>query len=219
MFGAIKHGMAYYWCRDSACETKTIRGDRLETAIEQALSECQMSEAAWRALCATISARWRETREAATGERKARQALVLRLETRRARLMDAMLDGVVTSSEYAERRAGIDRELADARAADHDGADQMDGLQAAMEAALSFVRAPLAFYRQHPHLRGRIAAILFSSGLYWSKTGGLKWDKPMIFKQIASSLNADAHLGCQSVEILKTATQEIRALAALVETA
>jgi DNA invertase Pin-like site-specific DNA recombinase len=219
MFGAIKQGIAYYWCRDRACQTKTIRGDRLEGAIEQALGEYQMSDAAWRALCATISARWRETREAATGERQTRQALVLRLEARRARLMDAMLDGLLDGAEYAERRAGIDRELTDARAADHDGADQMDGLQAAMEAALAFVRAPLAFYRQHPHLRERIAAILFSSGLYWSKASGLKWDKPLIFRQIASSLNADGKMACQMVEILKTAAQEIRALAALVEAA
>lgn len=103
-------GHVYYRCKNTACQTKTMRQDRLETSILSKLSDLQLSAAQ----AATLKRQWIKRLE--KGESAAVQrGLELRItecHARVDRLTDLLIDGVLATADFDQRKRALSLELA-----------------------------------------------------------------------------------------------------------
>jgi site-specific DNA recombinase len=103
----LQKGHIYYRCHTRACATKTIREERIDTALGTAFAPLHLNEEE-----TAYVKQWLAWARAHKHERKADHLESCRLQlsqlhARLARLTDAFLDGAIDKVFHAERRAGL----------------------------------------------------------------------------------------------------------------
>lgn len=109
----LQKGHVYYRCQTTACETKTIREEEIETAILGGLSHLQLSDATAERLFAS----WNPEEEVARFEAE-QSALRLQMvdeEKRLERLTDLLVDGTLDNDTYLLRKRTSQMRLAGLR--------------------------------------------------------------------------------------------------------
>lgn len=103
----IQKGHVYYRCHTDGCETKTIREERIEQALESAFAPLRLNEDE-SAYVKEWFARARANAQAQVAEKlEAYRLQIAQTRDRLARLTDAYLDGTIDKSVHAERRARL----------------------------------------------------------------------------------------------------------------
>ncbi|SDL26284.1 recombinase family protein [Aliiruegeria lutimaris] len=106
----LQKGRVYYRCQTRSCPTRTIREDRLEAIITDALRRLEItSKEAER-----LELSW-EAEHGIEEQNSMRTALRLRIEKeeqRLARLTDLLLDGVIATSDYHKRKRDLEIAIA-----------------------------------------------------------------------------------------------------------
>ena len=110
MVPELQKGRVYYRCQTSVCKTKTIRQDRLEAAIAKKLAELELSDMQ----ASRLKTEW--LKRLAKGEDVAAlRGIELRISECRARvdrLTDLLIDGVLATSDFDQRKRSLSLELA-----------------------------------------------------------------------------------------------------------
>jgi DNA invertase Pin-like site-specific DNA recombinase len=103
----LQKGHIYYRCHTKACATKTIREERINSALDAAFAPLHLNEEE-----AAYIKQWFAWARSHKQERKADLLEACRLQLsqlhdRLSRLTDAFLDGAIDKALHAERRAGL----------------------------------------------------------------------------------------------------------------
>lgn len=103
-------GRVYYRCKTRACKTKTVRQDRLEAAITAKLSELQLSDTQ----AETLKQEWlkRLSKGDAAAAVHGIELRISECHARVDRLTDLMIDGVLASEDFDQRKRTLSLELA-----------------------------------------------------------------------------------------------------------
>jgi len=107
LIGELQKGHAYYRCHTEGCPTKTIREEAIEDSLRQTFGSLRLDDAEIERAGAWIQDAHME--QDAVREQEARNVKLLldQNQARRARLMDAFLDGTVEKELFEERKAGL----------------------------------------------------------------------------------------------------------------
>jgi site-specific DNA recombinase len=122
-------GHVYYRCQTKSCPTKTVREERIETAIEDCLSQTAFSDGDVEALTQLIPA-WVETLQKPT-ENDALPLQLAAVKDRLVRLTDALIDRLIDQDAFNERKAALlldearIKEKVDEAARAHEHADRI----------------------------------------------------------------------------------------------
>lgn len=98
-------GTVYYRCQRRDCITKTVREDQIAASIRLCLANAELTEQNAKDACLAIRG-WVTERKNQNDD----QSLVLResnLQSRKARLTDALVDGMIEREDYKERHKAL----------------------------------------------------------------------------------------------------------------
>lgn len=102
-------GHVYYRCKTTTCPTKTIREERIEEAIASRLTDMQLSGSQ----VTTLRCQWLKRLEKGE-DRAAVRSLELRVaecQARANRLTGLLIDGVLASTDFDQRKRALNLEL------------------------------------------------------------------------------------------------------------
>jgi site-specific DNA recombinase len=111
-----KKKYAYYSCPNGACSTATIRRDVVETAFLRFLEEQQPQPEYLKLFAAVVRDVWRKKNQEADEALNASRRRVSALKERKQKLVDAIIDGKLSSEDGRERLDGLKDEIAAAEA-------------------------------------------------------------------------------------------------------
>jgi hypothetical protein len=107
LIGSRHKGRVYYRCQTRSCPTTSVREDRLEATVLQALARCDFSPAEWahvRAETARLTGTW-DDEEAA--QKNALRLALSRIDGRLDRLTDAYLEGVLDRTALERKKSAL----------------------------------------------------------------------------------------------------------------
>jgi len=102
-------GHVYYRCQEPACQTKTVREDRLEAEIIDQLISLEFSQAQ----ATTLLKRWQKWFGSADRQKRL-QSLELQIancQNRRERMTDLLVDGLIDKTDFEDRKKSLAIEL------------------------------------------------------------------------------------------------------------
>lgn len=108
-----QRSMVYYRCQKKQCAMKSMREDRIETAVLDRLAKMELTKAGARELRTSFESG--NAHHDLDSERRSLAARIEAFETKQARMTDLLIDGTLSKSDYEEAKRVVAFELSQLR--------------------------------------------------------------------------------------------------------
>jgi site-specific DNA recombinase len=168
-----KKKYGYYFCRESECRKVKVPKEHLEKAFLDLLFRVQFRPDHFALFREIVDSVWQQRREEYRGSEALARQEVQRLKERKQRLIDAVVDKVISQSVYEEQVEAVEEKLLFANAAVRDA--EVDTLE--IETLMRFAETALTeigrmWLDADVEHRLVIQRVVFPEGLDYSADGG-----------------------------------------------
>ena len=162
----------FYRCQNQACGHfgRSVARDKLETSFREFLRGVSPEPGYWETFKDTVSELFREQLVAGKRERERCCAKRQKLEMQRKELLEMRINKEVSSQDFREMEATLDRQMADLIVSEPPPDDEFDG-ETAISVALDMIENPAdAWWAMPAPNKQRFQAVILPQGITYRKT-------------------------------------------------